>query len=841
MVPARTARARERRPGGGCRVVGIEGLIALKTAPPQLSAADAERLAREHYGIEARALPLPGERDRNFRLRAADGREFVLKVVDPAADTATLDCQSAVLRHLADTAPGLPVPRLIEARDGRALARGLIAGVSHYVRVVPFMPGELAAHRPAEARSLDAIGQALGRLDGALAGFFHTALGQRIVWDVREAPALLRYADYLDSGSSRRLVRLALEGLTARLGALRALRAQAIHGDCHPRNLLLNGTGDECVGILDFGDMIHAPLVLEPAVAMAEFLAEGVAGRELIAEILAGYTTVQPLLAADVELLYELVTARLATNLLIHAWRTRHDAAGAQEVADSVALATESLETLTSRGREQCRADWHRAAGTSHGAGLTLPAAAGERDGSETELLARRRRLLGAHAELFYARPLHLVRGAGVWVYTAAGERFLDVYNNVPHVGHAHPAVVRAIHAQSRRIASNTRYLDETVLEYAERLTATMPPGLDTCLFVNSGSEANDVAWRMARSHTGRAGALVMTHAYHGITEAVTALSPALQPTSPAHVERLAAPPGAAETAALAATGLAAAAGREVERALAALAARRFGLAAFVIDSGLTSNGIYDPPPEWMAPIARAVHAAGGLIIGDEVQYGLGRSGSHFWGFSRRGYVPDIVTLGKPVGNGYPLGVVVTRRAILEAFQAQTGFFSTFGGNPVAAAAGLAVLEVLEARAAHGQCAGDRRVLSGAARRAGAGARLPGRGAWPRPAAGRGGPRRRRRRGAGPRPAPHQRPARAWGAHRQRRTGRQRAETPSAAVLWARARRARRHDARGGPGRESLRGTIRRNQCAPTCRWPAKLARSSGRGAADRAARILKA
>jgi 4-aminobutyrate aminotransferase-like enzyme len=187
-----------------------------------------------------------------------------------------------------------------------------------------------------------------------------------------------------------------------------------------------------------------------------------------------------------------------------------------------------------------------------------------------------------------------------------------------------------------------------------------------------------------------------MTHAYHGITEAVTALSPALQPTSPAHVERLAAPPGAAATAALGAPGLAAAAGREVERALAALDARRFGLAAFVIDSGLTSNGIYDPPAEWMAPIAAAVRAAGGLIIGDEVQYGLGRSGSHFWGFARRGYVPDIVTLGKPVGNGYPLGVVITRRAILEAFQAQTGFFSTFGGNPVAAAAGLAVLEVLE-------------------------------------------------------------------------------------------------------------------------------------------------
>ena len=675
--------------------MGIEGLIALKTDPPPVTPQDAERLARDLYGIEARARALPGERDRNFRLSAADGQGYVLKVVDPAADAATLDCQTRVLRHLAEQAPSLPVPRIIDARGGTALARALIAGVSYHVRLVAFMPGELAAQRPAEAKSLDAVGQTLARLDGALAGFFHAALAQRIVWDVREAPALLKYVDYLDSTASRRLVRLALNGLTAKLGAVRALRSQAIHGDCHPRNLLLNQAGDECVGILDFGDMIHAPLVLEPAVAMAEFLAEGVAGSELIPEILAGYATVQPLASVDVERLYELVTARLATNLLIHAWRSRHDPAGAKEIEDSVAQATESLEALSARGREACSAEWHRAAGTAGRAtAVSAPTARPAEAGAE--LLARRRRLLGAHAELFYARPLHLVRGAGVWVYTAAGERFLDVYNNVPHVGHAHPAVVRAIHAQAGRIASNTRYLDETVLAYAERLTASLPSGLDTCLFVNSGSEANDIAWRIARSHTGRGGALVMTNAYHGITAAVTALSPALQPSSPPHVEQLAAPPGSAAIAKRSGAELGAAAEREVQRAMAALAARRFDLAAFMLDSAFTSNGIYDPPPDWMAPITAAVHAAGGLIIGDEVQYGLGRSGSHFWGFARRGYVPDIVTLGKPVGNGYPLGVVITGRPILEAFQARTGFFSTFGGNPVAAAAGLAVLEVLE-------------------------------------------------------------------------------------------------------------------------------------------------
>jgi 4-aminobutyrate aminotransferase-like enzyme len=244
-------------------------------------------------------------------------------------------------------------------------------------------------------------------------------------------------------------------------------------------------------------------------------------------------------------------------------------------------------------------------------------------------------------------------------------------------------------------------------------------------LFVNSGSEANDIAWRIAKSHTGHDGALVMTHAYHGITDAVTALSPAICAKVPPHVEQLAAPvaarhaasptagytpsatAGRAPDATAAATqgaspngatveADAAAAEADVATAIARLATRGFKPAALMIDSALTSTGIYDPSPSWIAPIAAAVRKAGALIIGDEVQFGLGRSGSNFWGFARRGYYPDIVTLGKPVGNGYPLGVVITRRAILEKFQRDTGFFSTFGGNPDAGAAGLAVLDVLE-------------------------------------------------------------------------------------------------------------------------------------------------
>jgi 4-aminobutyrate aminotransferase-like enzyme len=288
------------------------------------------------------------------------------------------------------------------------------------------------------------------------------------------------------------------------------------------------------------------------------------------------------------------------------------------------------------------------------------------------------------------------VRGSGVWLFDPEGRSYLDVYNNVAQVGHTHPAVVTAIQKQTAILATHTRYLHAGILEYAERLTATLPAHLDACIFVNSGSEANDVAWRIAQSATGHRGGVVMQHAYHGITDAVAALTPSTgQPHDP-RVVTMAVPPPALSAHDVLAPIEREAAARHADHAIDTLMSRGLTPAAFFIDSALTSSGIFDPPPSWSAAVSARMRAAGALVVADEVQYGLGRSGSHFWGFERRGLEPDIVTLGKPVGNGYPMGVVVANRAMIEAFQAKYGFFSTFGGNAVAAAAGLAVLQVIE-------------------------------------------------------------------------------------------------------------------------------------------------
>jgi len=679
--------------------MSLEGLLALRAQPPRVEADEAVRVAREVYGLKATVKPLDGERDRNFLLEAERG-PLVLKFLDREASETIVAGQSAALAHLAEQATHLPVPRAVPTLRGEPTGAVATRAGSCRVRLVTWLPGRLLQPPGADRNLLHCLGSEIAALDEALQGFNHPALAQPIVWDIRHAPALLPLLQDVDSTATRTVLGEALRPLPTLLPQLRGLRSQAIHGDCHPRNLLVSEAGDRCTGIIDLGDMIHAPLALEIAVTMSEFLSHGVATTDTVSDLLAGFTSRIALTAPEVDVLYDLIAARIAIGILILVWRERHGVP-ASPGEQSQALA--ALERLGSAGRTALTQTWHEAARTAS------RTATSEASRPLAALLERRHRALGANAELSYEKPVNVVRGEGVWIHTADGEKLLDAYNNVPHVGHAHPAVVAAIAAQAGRIASNTRYLDTRILDYVERLRATLPAHLDTCLFVNSGSEANDIAWRIAKSHTRQSGALVMNFAYHGITDAVTALSPSICKQVASHVEQLASPAsslctfgasGADDARGAGGAGSDAAgidsARLDVENALTRLEQRGFGLAAFMIDSALTSSGIYDPRPEWVTPIVAAVRAAGGLIIGDEVQFGLGRSGSHFWGFARRGYEPDIVTLGKPVGNGYPLGVVITRRDVLDRFLRDTGFFSTFGGNPVAAAAGLAVLDVLE-------------------------------------------------------------------------------------------------------------------------------------------------
>ena len=323
----------------------------------------------------------------------------------------------------------------------------------------------------------------------------------------------------------------------------------------------------------------------------------------------------------------------------------------------------------------------------------------GSQEDDLEQLLARRVERLGPGLSLFYDRPLHVVRARGPWLIDASGRAFLDAYNNVPQVGHCHPYVVEALSQQAATLNTNTRYIYESVLEYADRLSATMPGELSVCMFVCSGSEANDLAWRLAKAHTGNDGGIVIERAYHGTTEAVNDLSPSeLKPgESPTpHITAVPAPDGYRGAHRRDEPGYAERYADYLDGAIAALAERGHGTAAFYLDLILASSGILVPPPGYLRAAFAKVRAAGGLCVADEVQSGFGRTGSHFWGFEAHGVIPDIVTLGKPIGNGYSMAAVVTTPEIVRSLVGQSEFFSTTGGNPVACAVGLAVLDVLE-------------------------------------------------------------------------------------------------------------------------------------------------
>ena len=322
------------------------------------------------------------------------------------------------------------------------------------------------------------------------------------------------------------------------------------------------------------------------------------------------------------------------------------------------------------------------------------PAESADLSATLQSLLQRRSRVLAPSYRLFYERPVHFIRGEGVRLYDETGQAYLDVYNNVPSVGHCHPRVVEAQSRQAAILNTHTRYLFDLVLTYAEKLLATFPAQLSKVMFTCTGSESSDLALRIARAHTKASGIIVTSNAYHGITAAVAEASPSLGagvPLGP-HVRVVSAPDLYRSETGDVGSEFA----THVQAAIDDLLRHGLKPAALILDTIFSSDGILSHPPGFVAKAVQAVRAAGGLFIADEVQPGFGRLGETMWGFQRHTVVPDLVVLGKPMGNGLPIGSVVGREEVLQEFATTARYFNTFGGNPVCCAAALAVLEVIE-------------------------------------------------------------------------------------------------------------------------------------------------
>jgi 4-aminobutyrate aminotransferase-like enzyme/Ser/Thr protein kinase RdoA (MazF antagonist) len=622
----------------------------LESTPPRFTTGDVAALSVELFGAGGNARDLGSERDQTFLVEGVG----VVKISNAAENPANLDLEAAAIEHALRADPDLPIARQLRAANYQG----------HVVRLFEHLPGRHGGPGLSDA-AVHAYGRTHARLARALRGFFHPAAGRELLWDLKHAPKLREHLVHL--GGRRGLVEPVLDRYDEHvLPRWPALPAQVVHGDMNLGNVLLDDEG-YVSGIVDFGDSCHTAAVADLAVAIASLMR----GRETADAFRAariavdGYASCAPLEPDERDVLGDLVATRMAAIVTISAWRTARypeNAAYIQaEDADSWAL----LELWDAER-------WQHELG---GAAPLAPT---------RELAKRREAAVGALlTNLTYDEPVHVVRGEGAWLIDDDGRRLLDGYNNVPVVGHAHPRVTEAVVRQTRTLNTHARYLYEPLIELAERLLATMP-GLDTVMLVNSGSEANDVAWRIATGVTGNTGAVITEHAYHGVTAAIADLSPEEWPGGyePAHVTRI--PP----TLELGELG---------------------PLAATFLDAGLTSDGIRPATAERAQALLRATHDAGGLFVADEVQIGYGRSGEDLWMYRHLGLEPDIVTLGKPMGNGYPVAAVITRRELVERFPFAGTVFSTFGGNPVAARAALAVLDVIEDErlVAHARNVGD--------------------------------------------------------------------------------------------------------------------------------------
>ena len=679
--------------------------MSLLQHAPRFERDAAAALARRFYGLDAEASPLPSERDQNFLLVTPAGERFVLKIANATEEHGILEAQSAAMIHLAHTGV---TPCVLPAKSGETIVR---TDDGYAVRLLSWLSGEPLGTRDRSSALLEDLGFRLGQIATSLASFDHPAVHRQFQWDLALATeTVAEHAPLIGDRTLRDLVvRIASYVRHRDDDTLRRVRRSVIHGDANDYNVLVDDIdqlGPRVTGVIDFGDMLHSYRVAEPAVAIAYAVLDQAAPLAVAGAVVRGFHAAHPLTEDEVSVLFGLVQLRLcvSASLAAHQQRQRPDD---EYLAISQGPLRRTLPALAAIHPDVAEDTLRDACGFSpRHATVSI---------AKDVTRARRVERLGRNVSIGYRNPVKIVRGWMQYLFDDSGRRYLDAYNNVPHVGHAHPRVVRAAAEQMRTVSTNTRYLHDAVWQLGDRLADTLPDPLSVCYFVNSGSEANELALRLARAYTGARDVIVLDAAYHGNTNTLIDISPYKfngpgGQGAPEWVHVAPIPddyrgeykrddPAAGDKYAAA-----------VRTRLAAATSRGRRIAAFICESCPSVGGQIVPPPGYLRAVYRDVRDAGGVCIADEVQTAYGRMGTSFYAFEAQEVIPDIVVLGKPIGNGYPLGAVITTPAIADAFANGMEFFSTFGGSTVSAATGLAVLDVMrdEQLQAHARLTGER-------------------------------------------------------------------------------------------------------------------------------------
>ncbi len=650
---------------------------------------DIQKLLKTEYELSGDISKLAGENE-NYLIKTKGGASFVLKLADDQTRPGFLEIEHLAVERLFHSALNIDLPRIILTRTG-SIEACLLAEDPKKIRgrLLEFVEGNpWCESLPAGIEQLENLGSLIAQMNISMSGIVHPDSNRTHPWDLAKADQHRSSMMIIEDPEKRRILEWVFHVYAAiAVPLLNLLPWGLIHGDLNDDNVLVqNG---RISGILDFGDCLENPVICDLAIALAYHTLDEEDPLEAAAIIIGAFHKIRPLSLDEMTVIFPLICARLAVSVIISAKRRKIDP-DRKSWFVSEERAWQKLEVFSTIGPAQAAIIL---------AGRTDLKPYENRGASAPELLKKRRKLIAPSILPAYEKPLKFLYGKGQYLFDYNGRPFLDLYNNVCHVGHCHPKVVEAGQKQMAKLNTNTRYLYDGLTEYAERLCDTLPRELDTCFFVNSGSEANELALRIARTCTGQKGMLVVDNAYHGHTTSLIDISPYKfmgkggkgEPEPWVHVVPVADGYRGKFKGQGKDTGMAY--GNEIETLIDSLDTP---IAGFITESLLSCGGQVIPPKGYFETAFRHVRNAGGLCIADEVQTGFGRVGSHFWAFELQEVIPDMVVMGKPMGNGHPMAAVVTRREIADIFDSGMEFFSTFGGNPVSCAIGLAVLDVIK-------------------------------------------------------------------------------------------------------------------------------------------------
>jgi 4-aminobutyrate aminotransferase-like enzyme/Ser/Thr protein kinase RdoA (MazF antagonist) len=647
---------------------------------------DLKILLQKEFGIESPKIKkLNGYFNINYLVSDKD-KAFILKTYRFDQELFdTIEAENKALLHLNLSDKG-KYPTPIPFANGEYLKLIHLDGEKTISRLLSYLEGDFLGDTKPTKSLYHSFGAFLATLNRSLGNFSDYVLKAReLDWDLQYLHLNKKFLEDIEKPSDRNLVRhffLQFEENVTPI--LPDLRKQVIHGDANEWNVLVQN--QEISSIIDFGDLSYSPLINELAIALTYIIYDKEKPLDWVDDFLKAYHQINPIQKIELEILYYLIAARLCISVCQSAHARKVDPGNAyasvsEEAAWSLLYKWVAISPLE--------------ASNAFKKAISYPL---PRPPKVEDELERRFKSISPILSVSYKNPIPVIGAAFQYMYDAAGNSILDAYNNIPHVGHSHPKVVEAGQRQMAKLNTNTRYLYDLLPQYAEKLLAKFPPSLNKVYFVNSGSAASDLAMRLTHAHTRSKNIMVMEHGYHGNTQISIDISDykfsnkkgfgqqsniLKAPIPDTYLGKYKINDGTAGKL-------------YAQEAIDIMEDFGYKVGAFITEPIVGCGGQVPLAKGYLKELYPAIRKQGGICISDEVQTGFGRMGDHFWGYEAQEVIPDMVILGKPMGNGHPMGAVVTTNEIAESFSKGVEFFSSFGGNPVSCAIGLSVLDVID-------------------------------------------------------------------------------------------------------------------------------------------------